>query len=122
MSEATTKAGLDSPLAQSSLQLTDKNLQDFNKGKADLELSDSDAAVQKINEKMKSGTMNNEEDDAEMGKLTDGLPGGLDANQLAAIQDLMVDMSLEERQKFVHQMHMQQATESLDSDLFFRQG
>ena len=97
MSEATTKAGLDSPLAQSSLQLTDKNLQDFNKGKADLELSDSDAAVQKINEKMKSGTMNNEEDDAEMGKLTDGLPGGLDANQLAAIQDLMVDMSLEER-------------------------
>ena len=40
-----------------------------------------------------------------------------------AIQELMVDMSLEERQKFMDQIHSQVSNEGrLDSDVFYRRG
>ena len=49
----------------------------------------------------------------------------LDESQLMAIQELMVDMSLEERKKFMDQIHSQVNSNNedrLDADVFYRHG
>ena len=47
----------------------------------------------------------------------------MDQSQLMAIQELMVDMSVEERQKFMDQIHSQVNNDGrLDADVFYRHG
>ena len=51
----------------------------------------------------------------------DDILGCLDDRQAAAIEELMADMSTEERAMFMQQMAMQSESQRLDADVFYRQ-
>lgn len=77
-----------------------------------IDLNDSDMT----NEKLEDGSPADSKGNAnEAGKT-------LDSSQLMAIQELMVDMSLEERQRFMDQITSQVNSDGLGPDLFYRGG